>query len=65
LEEAVRAYTSGSAAAERATARRGSLAPGKDADLVVLSGDPFPLPADALLETCVDLTMVGGRITYP
>jgi len=26
----------------------GSLAPGKDADLVVLSPDPFPLPADAL-----------------
>jgi predicted amidohydrolase YtcJ len=65
LEEAVRAYTSGSAAAERATTRRGSLAPGKDADLVVLSGDPFPLPPAALLETRVDLTMVGGRITYP
>jgi predicted amidohydrolase YtcJ len=65
LEEAVRAYTSGSAAAERATARRGSLTPGKDADLVVVSGDPFPLPPDALLETRVDLTMVGGRITYP
>lgn len=64
LEQAVRAYTSGSATAERATARRGSLAPGKDADLVVLSGDPFPLPPQALLETRVDLTMVGGRITF-
>src|ERR1051326_5704787 len=53
LEEAVRAYTSGSAAAERATARRGSLAPGKDADLVVLSGGPFPLPAGAALGTGV------------
>ena len=41
LEDAVRAYTAGSAAAERASARRGSLANGKDADLVVLSPDPF------------------------
>jgi predicted amidohydrolase YtcJ len=64
LEDAVRAYTSGSADAERASARRGSLAPGKDADLVVLSPDPFPLPADALRSTRVELTMVGGRITF-
>jgi predicted amidohydrolase YtcJ len=64
LEEAVRAYTSGSAAAERASARRGSLAPGKDADLVVLTPDPFSLTPEALLETKVELTMVGGRITF-
>jgi predicted amidohydrolase YtcJ len=64
LEEAVRAYTTGSAAAERASARRGSLSPGKDADLVVLSPDPFPLPAGALLSTRVELTMVGGCITF-
>jgi predicted amidohydrolase YtcJ len=64
LEEAVRAYTSGSAAAERASARRGSLAPGKDADLVVLAPDPFPLEPGVLRETRVELTMVGGRITF-
>jgi predicted amidohydrolase YtcJ len=64
LEEAVRAYTSGSATAERASARRGSLAPGKDADLVVLAPDPFPLGPEALRETRVELTIVGGRITF-
>lgn len=64
LEEAVRAYTAGSAAAERASERRGSISPGKDADLVVLSPNPFPLPADALLSTRVELTIVGGRITF-
>jgi len=31
---------------------------------VVLSPDPFPLPADALLSTRVELTLVGGRITF-
>jgi predicted amidohydrolase YtcJ len=66
LEEAVRAYTLGSAVAERASERRGSLSPGHDADLVVLAPDPF-LHADepdALLQTRVELTMVGGRITF-
>jgi predicted amidohydrolase YtcJ len=64
LVEAVRAYTTGSAAAERASERRGSLAPGKDADLAVLGPDPFPLPPNALQDTRVELTMVGGRIVF-
>ncbi|HLZ31230.1 MAG TPA: amidohydrolase [Chloroflexota bacterium] len=64
LDEAVRAYTTGSAAAERATARRGSLAPGMDADLVVLSPDPFSQEPAALRDTRVELTVVGGRITF-
>jgi predicted amidohydrolase YtcJ len=64
LEEAVRAYTLGSAMAERASQRRGRLTRGMDADLVVLSCDPFVEEADALLETRVDLTVVSGRITF-
>jgi predicted amidohydrolase YtcJ len=64
LAEAVRAYTSGSAVAERASARRGSLRPGNDADLVVLTPDPFPLDPSALRQTRVALTVVGGQITY-
>lgn len=64
LEEAVRAYTLGSAAAEGAQAVRGSLEPGKLADLVVLSLDPFGRGPEALLEVEVDVTMVGGRIVH-
>jgi hypothetical protein len=64
LEEAVRAYTLGSAMAERASQRRGRLTRGMDADLVVLSCDPFVEEADALLDTRVDLTVVSGRITF-
>jgi predicted amidohydrolase YtcJ len=64
LEEAVRAYTAGSAAAERASERRGRLAAGKDADLVVLAPDPFPLDPSALRETRVALTVVNGQITF-
>jgi predicted amidohydrolase YtcJ len=64
LDEAVRAYTLGSAAAERASGRRGTLAAGMDADLVVLEPDPFGQPDEALRETRIALTMVGGRITF-
>ena len=64
LEEAVYAYTRGAAAAERAAGRRGSLAAGMDADLVVLRPDPFDLPAEAMRETRVVSTLVGGRITF-
>ena len=64
LSGAVRAYTLGSAMAERAGGRRGVLAAGMDVDLVVLAPDPFGKPADVLWETRLALTMVGGRITF-
>ena len=64
LEEAVRAYTAGSAVAERATERRGSLRVGNDADLVVLGPDPFGRAPAVLPETRVELTVVAGRIVY-
>ena len=61
LADAVRAYTTGSAAAERAAGRRGSLAVGKDADLVVLSTDSFRLPPDALLQTVAACLEAANR----
>jgi predicted amidohydrolase YtcJ len=64
LAEAVRAYTLGSAAACRAEAVRGSIEPGKEADLVVLSRDPFAGPPAALLEARVDLTVFAGRVVF-
>lgn len=64
IEQAIRAYTWGSAYAEFSEARKGTLTPGKFADLVVLSKDITRLPARELLDTEVLLTMVGGRIVY-
>jgi predicted amidohydrolase YtcJ len=48
VAEAVHAYTVGSAFAEHQKAFKGSLEPGKLADLVVLSGDIFAETAEAL-----------------
>src|SRR5262249_50329795 len=61
LEDALEAYTVGSAAAEGREDEKGTLAAGKLADLVVLSGDPETQPIDSLH---VMLTMVGGQPVY-
>ncbi|HXH81599.1 MAG TPA: amidohydrolase family protein, partial [Candidatus Tectomicrobia bacterium] len=44
--------------------RRGVIEPGRDADLVVLDGDPLTCAEDALPALAVDLTIVGGRIVH-
>ena len=64
VEEALRAYTAGSAYAEFAEAEKGRLMPGQLADLVVLSEDPFQVEAGRLEEVRPVMTMVGGRIVY-
>ncbi|HEX9763650.1 MAG TPA: amidohydrolase [Candidatus Acidoferrales bacterium] len=64
IADAIRAYTWGSAYAEFEEHRKGTLAPGKFADLVVLSTDITRAPAVEVLRTQVLLTMVGGRVVY-
>jgi predicted amidohydrolase YtcJ len=43
---------------------KGSIEPGKWADLVVLSDDYLSVPDDRLLSITVSMTMVGGRIVH-
>ena len=63
-EQAVSAYTSGSAYAEFAEKDKGTLEPGKLADLAVLSQDIFKVPPPELPKTKSVLTLVGGKIVY-
>jgi predicted amidohydrolase YtcJ len=63
-EQAVTAYTLTSAYAEFAEKDKGSLEPGKLADLAVLSQDIFKASAEDLPKTESVLTMVGGKIVY-
>lgn len=63
-EQAVIAYTRGSAFAEMAEREKGTLAPGMLADLVVLSQHIFAVPTEALPATHSVLTIIGGRIAY-
>ncbi|MGZ3428694.1 MAG: amidohydrolase family protein, partial [Polyangia bacterium] len=62
--QALEAYTVGSAAAEGMEAKKGTLAPGMFADLVVLSADPTAIAPDKIAEIEVLMTMVGGRVVY-
>ena len=62
VEEAIRAYTLGSAYACRREHVLGSLTPGKLADLVVLGDDPRT--SDAIADIPVLATMVGGEFRF-
>ncbi len=64
LDAAIDLYTRGSAYAEFADDRKGTLEPGKLADLAVFAADLFKLEAKKILTTPVDLTMVGGRVVF-
>ncbi|MGP4007384.1 amidohydrolase [Streptomyces sp. 4N124] len=63
LAEALTAYTAGSAYVNHLD-DTGRVSVGALADLVVLDRDPFDGPAEALAETRVSLTYVGGARVY-
>lgn len=64
LEEAVRAYTVGSAYAEFQDHVKGSLTPGKLADLVLLDRDIFKTNPAELDQVKVTMTVVDGKIVF-
>ena len=63
-ETALRAHTLGAAYAAGEERRKGSLAPGKLADLTILSADPLAVPADELPALHVEATVVGGHVVH-
>ena len=64
VEDALVAYTRGSAFAEFMETRKGTLAPGMLADLAILSQDIFKIPAADLPKTTSVLTIVNGRVVH-
>lgn len=64
VEEALVAYTHGSAYAEMMEKEKGTLAPGMLADLAVLSQDIFKVQTAELPKTASVLTIVGGRVVH-
>ncbi|WP_340118072.1 amidohydrolase [Pelagibius sp. 7325] len=63
-ETALRLWTEGSAWFSGEEGAKGRLAPGRYADLAVLSADYFAVPAAEIRGITSVLTMVGGRIVY-
>ena len=64
VTDAIRAWTLGSAYASHEDHRKGSLTPGKLADVVVLDADPRTVPPETIRRIHVDLTIVGGEVAY-
>ena len=64
VEEAVRAYTIGSAYAEFSEKEKGTITPGKLADLVILNSDIFQIDPKEIERTRVVMTIMDGRVVY-
>ena len=63
-EEALKAYTLNGAYAAFEEKTRGSLAPGKFADMTVLSADITKIPEEDIQKAEVLYTIVGGKVRY-
>jgi len=61
---ALKSYTISGAYAAFEEQSRGTLKPGKYADLVVLSKDILTMPEDEIPSTQVEYTIVGGKVRY-
>jgi hypothetical protein len=64
IDEAVYAHTMGGAYANFEEGKKGSLEPGKFADLIVWHDDPFSVKTADLFGLTIDLTMVGGKVVH-
>ena len=64
VEQAVNAYTQGSAYARFSDDRIGTLEPGKESDLAVLSQDIFSVKPEDIAKARVVMTMVGGQVVF-
>jgi predicted amidohydrolase YtcJ len=64
IKEAIEAYTMGSAYAEFQETEKGSITPGKLADMVLLSDDVLTIDPVNIRDVKVLKTWVGGKLTY-
>jgi predicted amidohydrolase YtcJ len=64
VAEAVEAYTVGSAYAEYQENEKGSITPGKLADMVEVSDDIFSIAPENIRDVRVLRTFVGGRLVF-
>jgi predicted amidohydrolase YtcJ len=64
IEEALRSYTINNAYAAFEEDSKGSLVPGKLADITVISENILELPPDAIREASIAYTIIGGEVRY-
>src|SRR5580765_5595321 len=64
LPEAIEAYTMGAAFAEFQESEKGSISPGKLADMVIVSDNIFNVKPEAIRDVKVTTTIVAGNVVY-
>jgi len=64
VQEALRAHTMGAAYAGHEEHSKGSVEPGKLADLAVWGEDPYTAPLQRLWQMPIEMTIVGGKVVY-
>jgi len=62
--DALALYTSHAAYAQFAEKEKGSLCPGKLADIVMLSDNPLQTPAEAIKDIHVEMTIINGEVVW-
>ena len=62
--DAIKMYTVFAAASNFEEKMKGSISPGKAADLVVLSDDPLRVNARCIKDIKVEMTILGGEVVY-
>jgi len=64
MEEAIRGYTRNGAYMTFEEDIKGTLEPGKLADMIILSGDLLTIDPERILDVMVEKTIVGGRVVF-
>jgi len=64
IESALRMYTLSGAETEGTQADRGSITPGKLADLVLVDADPLTIDPEAVKDIKAKLTIIGGKVVW-
>ncbi|MBX9662919.1 MAG: amidohydrolase family protein [Novosphingobium sp.] len=64
LQEAIRMYTANGAYLSWEENEKGTIEPGKLADMIVLPFDPLTAPEASFLTGKVDMTFLGGKLVY-
>ncbi|HYU53472.1 MAG TPA: amidohydrolase [Gemmatimonadaceae bacterium] len=64
VEDALRAYTTGGAYASFEETEKGSLSPGKLADVVIIDRDLTKITPETIRDAKIEYTIVGGRVVY-
>jgi len=64
IESALRMYTMSGAELEGTAQGKGSISPGKLADLVLVNADPLTVDAEGLKDIKATMTIVGGKVVW-